>query len=264
MSQNIAHAYGIEVEDISEIFSEISPGDYFSYNTYYGRLTLFDSETLEKVTIDIAEGLFDTVENSFQSTPEEAKDKISTTLARINGSRERGHYIDQILNYIDENGLSAFELFWDYETISVNNREYSAWNTRRYWVSIHTGDIIQMIWSPRSAEDYENLIVRSNYNIHSLWRPQFMRNPVTWTTLCWATARVFADRIGARWTPSSTWYAFNQFKMMPEPKAWQVPNSVRQINKNYNMWLGEITSFLQNIQTQVAQIYLDAAGSYSE
>lgn len=450
LSQDIAKAYGIEVEDISEIFSEISPWDYFSYNKYYGRLTLFDNETSEKVTIDVAEGLFDTIENSFLDSPENARLKISSTLSRISWESERGHYIDQILLYIDaneesekarwiftelsnqwnyklslndfdsrwksdlilklkavhlfwdhdvlkrwedvyikndweyysvssrrrlsiweqteisipnpeekreilleieeqrqqeqirtdiegnltsvisrldresilmyckfsstwdkrrllqnikttifeerlfssmrlmfadisgddftfnsysesewvwelfENWLSAFELFWDYEKIIVNNREYSSWNTRRYWVSIHTGDIIQMIWSPRTAEDYENLTVRSNYNVHALWRPQFMRNPVTWTTLCWATARVFADRIWAPWTPSSTWYAFNQFKMMPEPKAWQVPNSVRQINKNYNMWLGEITTFLQNTQTQVAQIYLDAAGSYSE
>lgn len=448
LSQDIAEAYGIEVEDISEIFSEISPWDYFSYNTYFWRLTLFDSETSEKVTIDVAEGLFDTVENSFSDTPENAREKLSNTLSRISWERERGHYIDQILNYIDgnqsyekarailceasdewiyklslddfgsrgksdlilkikavhlywdhdivkkwdevyfldsteyywlnsgrrlsiwgnteisipsqeekeeiiqeveeqkrraeitraiewdlhatinrwdtesilwycefasswnkqkllenmkavvleeklfasirimfsrvegnnfifnsysenegvgdlfEKWLSAFELFGDYESIIVNGEEYSSWNTKRYGVSIYSGDAISWVGDQRTQEDYEKLTLRSDYNVRNMRRPQFMRNPQTWVTLCWATARVFANQIWAPGTPASTWYAFNQFRMMPEPKTWQVPNSVRSINQNYNMWLWEITRFLENSQTLVAQIYLDAAWDY--
>lgn len=112
-NQEISQIEATYEVDLWELPVDIKEGDFFYYDPDYGEMTIVDSESGEKSTLDIAEGIFDSIESSFESWNTEL---VFQTLAQIRrDSVKTNKYISELKAYILQNNEfdAAREIFCD-------------------------------------------------------------------------------------------------------------------------------------------------------
>lgn len=101
LKSDIQNTYNLSDELIEEIFGELSEGDYLEYDSSWGEMSYLNHETGEKLTLDLAEGVFDSISLAFEQTQYE---HILATIENLSPQRQE-EYIQILLEYIRENNL---------------------------------------------------------------------------------------------------------------------------------------------------------------
>ena len=70
----------LDMSETESLQFDISPGMFMDYDVDYGILTIYDPESKDVITQDVAEGTFDTISSAFEA---ENPDIIHETLARL-------------------------------------------------------------------------------------------------------------------------------------------------------------------------------------